>query len=591
LRKYITTNIKTICSLVLMSLPIASFNSVSAQAKTSSVPSEGGVTHVVSATSQRDVWQWSVEAPLDKHKREAKAFLWIPPGAERVRGIFFGQQVILEKAVFEDPHIRAACAREKLAIVFVVPGRIGYDDFDPKKAQEKGEGISKGEATYNKIIDDLADKSGYSELIHAPFITIGHSGGALWAWRMAYWQPDRCFGVIGLRAAPIGPPSHDSKAQLSGVPALVITGQFETWDTDQGNIEHHWRWCRADILAWRAKWKNFLGSVLVTPGAGHFNWGENTARYVSMFIEKAAQARIPEGNPPRDQPPVLKQLNEKCGWLTDNTLTTPSNFNSASFDHFKGDPTMAFWHLDEELARANEAFGQTHGKKLQLVTPIDKNGDPVKPGWISTAELKPEADGVTYKVKASFVKETPEVFTYPNPPHVIDHVDTNKSGSIKFRLIGGWAGGGEQVDATTFRVTYDRFTLAKKQPGLMIMAFHPGDDDYLYAEQPFTIKLPKFNKEGKDQGISFDAIPNQKVGSGPMTLSAKSNSGDKDLAVRFCAIEGPITIDGNKVSFTEIPPRTKFPIQVTIAAYQWGRAVEPKVKSAETVYQSFLIEK
>ena len=103
--------------------------------------------------------------------------------------------------------------------------------------------------------------------------------------------------------------------------------------------------------------------------------------------------------------------------------------------------------------------------------------------------------------------------------------------------------------------------------------------------------MPKFNKEGKDQSISFDAIRNQMVGAAPITLKAKSNAGDEDIVVRFCAIEGPITIDGNTVSFTEIPPRAKFPIQVTIAAYQWGRTVEPKVKSAETVYQTFFIEK
>ncbi|MCH2176955.1 MAG: hypothetical protein MK193_14625 [Lentisphaeria bacterium] len=178
---------------------------------------------------ETDVWQWAVDAPLDKHKRTSKAFMWIPPNTEYVRGIFFGQQVILEKAVFEDPQIRAVCAKENIAIVFVVPGRIGYDDFGPKKGQTKGEGISKGEETYSKIIGDLAKKSGYSELIHSPFITIGHSGGALWAWRMGYWQPDRCFGVIGLRAAPIRPPAHDPKAQLRGVPVLVMTGQFETW--------------------------------------------------------------------------------------------------------------------------------------------------------------------------------------------------------------------------------------------------------------------------------------------------------------------------------------------------------------------------
>ena len=533
-------------------------------------------------------WQWSINTPLDKHKREGKAFLWIPPEVHHVRGIFFGQQVILEKAVFEDPQIRAACAREKLAIVFVVPGRIGYDDFGPSKDTKNSSGISNGERMLNEILGQLAEKSGYSELLHAPFMAIGHSGGALAAWRMAYWKPDRCFGAIGLRAAPIGPPGHDSQAQLSGVPVLVMTGQFETWGMKQGDSEHHWRWCRADILANRAKWKNFLGSVLVSPGAGHFNWDERAAQYVSMFIEKAAQARIPKEKPNTGQSLILKSINERDGWLTDNTLTTPSNFNTSSYSDYQGDATMAFWHLDEELARANETFGQTHGKKLQLVTPIDQDGKAAEPAWMSTVEMAPEADGITYKVKATFVQETPEVFSYPDQPYRIGHVDTDRAGPIQFRLIGGWGGGGEQVDESTFRLKYDRFTLARKKTGLMVMAYHPGDSQYLYAEQPFTIKFPTFNKEGQEQKISFNEIDHQQTNAAPIRLRAQSDSG---LKVRFCVVDGPVSIDGDKLSFNALPRRAKFPIQVTIAAYQWGRAVEPKVKSAETVYRSFLIEK
>ncbi len=71
-----------------------------------------------------------------------------------------------------------------------------------------------GEETYTKIVTELADISGYAELATARFLGIGHSGGAIAVWRMGYWKPERCFGVIGLRAASIGPPKHDPKAEL-----------------------------------------------------------------------------------------------------------------------------------------------------------------------------------------------------------------------------------------------------------------------------------------------------------------------------------------------------------------------------------------
>ena len=553
----------------------------------------GTLILVVCATVHAAEWQWSMDT---EGKKPGKAFLWIPPECEYVRGIFFGQQVILEQTVFEDPQIRATCARENLAILFLVPGRIGYDDFGPD---------GKGAETYNKIVTELADISGYAELATAPFLGIGHSGGAIPVWRMGYWKPERCFGVIGLRAAPIGPPAHDPKAELNGVPVLVITGQYETWNEELG-CEHHWRWCRGDMLAWRAKWKNFLGSVLVQPGAGHFNWDEKVAAYVAMFVEKAARARLPgssyqlsvassqldedESGSPTDHRslntdnfPKLKSLQLQDGWLTDHTLTTPVNVPTAAYRDYAGDPAMAFWHMDEELARANEAFGQTHGRKLQLVTVL-RDGEPRPNAWMQSIDLDPMEDGITMKVAADFVKETPEVFSFPRKPCAIGHAE----GAIQYRLIGSWGGGGEQVGPDRFRVRFDRFSFANKRPGLMFMAYHPGDDDYAYTEQPCSISFPKENKEGKPQAITFAEIPDQTQGVQEVELRARSDAG---LPVRFAVIEGPVKLDGSKLIFTEIPPRAKFPVKVTVAAYQWGRSVEPKIRTAEEVERSFVIVK
>ena len=532
----------------------------------------GALILLVCATAHAAEWQWSIGT---EGKKPGKAFLWVPPECEYVRGILFGQQVILEQAVFEDPQIRAACARENLAILFVVPGCIAYDDFGPD---------GKGEQTYTDITAKLADISGYTEIATAPFLTIGHSGGAIPAWRMGYWKPERCFGVIGLRAAPIGPPAHDPKAELNGVPVLVITGQYETWNEELGS-EHHWRWCRGDMLAWRAKWKNFLGSVLVQPGATHFNWDEKVARYVAMFIAKAAAARLPTDNrtPNTEHFPKLKPLQLEDGWLTDHTLMTPSNFKTAAYKDYKGDPSMAFWHLDEELARANEAFGQTQGKKLQLVTVLDK-GKPLENAWMQSIDLDPMEDGITMKVAADFVKETPKVFAFPKEPYAIGHA----RGPIQYRLIGSWGGGGEQVGPDTFRIRFDRFSFANNRPGLMFMAYHPGNEEYAYTEQPCKINFPKENKQGKPQAITFAEIPDQTQGVKQVELRAGSDAG---LPVRFAVIEGPVKLDGSRLVFTKIPPRAKFPVKVTIAAYQWGRSIEPLVQTAETVARSFMIMK
>jgi hypothetical protein len=43
--------------------------------------------------------------------------------------------------------------------------------------------------------------------------------------------------------------------------------------------------------------------------------------------------------------------------------------------------------------------------------------------------------------------------------------------------------------------------------------------------------------------------------------------------------------------FTAIPPRSRFPVKVTVVAWQWGRSIEPKLKSADPVERTFWIDK
>jgi hypothetical protein len=41
------------------------------------------------------------------------------------------------------------------------------------------------------------------------------------------------------------------------------------------------------------------------------------------------------------------------------------------------------------------------------------------------------------------------------------------------------------------------------------------------------------------------------------------------------------------LKFTPVPPRSRLPIKVTVVAWQWGRSIEPKLKTAEPVQRSF----
>ena len=71
-----------------------------------------------------------------------------------------------------------------------------------------------------------------------------------------------------------------------------------------------------------------------------------------------------------------------------------------------------------------------------------------------------------------------------------------------------------------------------------------------------------------------------------VTLKGISDSG---LPVYYYIKEGPAEVKGDQLVFTQIPPRAKFPVKVTVVAWQYGRSMEPKVQTAEAVEQSFYI--
>jgi hypothetical protein len=520
--------------------------------------------------------EWQFSLPTSDGK--GRAFLWIPPDCDYVRGVVLTGQVILEKNLMEDPAIRTAAARAGLALVLDMKSTIGIGS----NLREGGEGRKRLQA----MLDGLADVSGHPEIAQAPLLTIGHSGGAIFAWHAGYAMPERVFGVIGLKAAPIGPPEGiipqmgDGGAILNNIPVLVVTGQYESMGNPVRTPEYHWRWVRGGLLDFRARGHNALMSALVEPGTGHFSWYPDLAEYVALFIEKAARYRIPTDRPPAGQAPVLRDIPQEEGWLTDVNFFGDPRHATAAFKEYAGDPAMAFWHLDEELARANDAYGAQHrDKAFQQLT--FRDGDrQLPPGWMMEVPFRPLDDGQSFRVKADFLAETSPDFAKPVARQL-----THGTGPVTYRLIGGWSGGGRQTGPDTFRPAMDRFSWVKPSNSVMVIASHPGDGTHALYEQPAEIKHGARQKVGAAQTITFDPIPDQKEGAS-VRLSAQSSAG---LPVDFFVIEGPAVLEGDTLRLTRVPPRTKRPVKVTVGAWNWGRASDPKVQSAEPVIQTFFV--
>jgi hypothetical protein len=252
-------------------------------------------------------------------------------------------------------------------------------------------------------------------------------------------------------------------------------------------------------------------------------------------------------------------------------------FEPAPYSQYKGDPNKAYWFFDEETARAAAAFQGDRKKRLRQMLTFVEDGRPLPVAKQGFAPLKfqPEQDGLTFDVEGGFLSEM--------PPELIgagEHLG-HAPGPIMFRVITGPA---IQIGPQTFRVQFDRGGMGD---AIWIQAEHPGDDQYRRAVQPGQMLIPQNLAKGKPQTITFPKIENQKAGVKTIKLKATSNSG---LPVDYYVVAGPAEVEGDTLKMTPIPVHSKYPVKVTVTAYQWGRTIEPLYQTAQPVEQSFSIE-
>lgn len=520
-----------------------------------------------------EVYQYAVPAKNGKGQ-DITAFLWIPPDAERIRGVLVGGLTLMEAAFAADPIIREACAAEKLAIVYFYPSLDALFDYKDKNAG----------GLLEKALTDLAETSGYREIAVAPLLSYGHSVSTIFARNVGFWKPSRCLGVFLFKGG-MGFPSNDPEATILGVPILLVKGQFEEFGPGPSGVlrdfedrETAWKGSRAGLLGLRWKDDRYLVSLLVEPGATHFAWSEPVARYVALFIRKAAKRRIPDRPAGAEGPVPLREIDPETGALTSGSMGKPGEEVAAPYHEFKGDPQAAFWHLDLELARAHDAFhAGMFTKKPQFVTFADpRNGKTILVGHDLRLRMGVYWVGPgTFRVAGTFLDRAPD--KYPRTDGPVGHAP----GPVQFRAFGGAI---EQVAPDTFRVRLD----GRQGIRAEVLAFHPGDATYRYAEQQGRISLPRRLDKGKPQDITFPEIGRMKPGSPPVKLRATSDAG---LPVRYYVESGPAVIEGDTLRLVEIPRRATLPLRVTVVAYQYGSAVEPRVQSAEPVKQVLVVEK
>lgn len=523
-------------------------------------------------------WQWSLAITNSRdNPGAARAWLWIPPHCERVRGVVVAQHNMEEISILENPKFRAALAGLNFAEIWVAP------PFDHLFRFNEGAG-----ETFDAMVNTLADESGYGELKFAPVAPMGHSAAASWPYYFAAWNPGRTLAALSVSGQwpyfrnPVFAPDIWGDRTIDFVPCLESMGEYESAND----------WSR-EGLAERQQHPKLPLSMLANPGQGHFASSDAKVEYLALYLKEAVQHRVPKDWDATSRPELIPIDPTKTGWLADKwRLNQKPAAPAAPVGEYQGDPKQAFWFFDEELAKATEQYEAAYrGLKPQLAGYVQDGKMVAQNDSHLQVDLKfePEADGVTFKLSGAFYDAVPS--GSPRLPQWTG-LPTNSplghapAGGVQ---IGRISGPVEQISADTFALRLQKENTARDtRYELVFAATHPGDREYRPAVQQAHMFVPARNTQGAEQHISFDPIPDQPAGTKNVMLHATS---DAQAPVYFYVREGPAEIDGQMLKFTQIPPRAKFPVQVTVVAWQYGRSLEPTLKSAEPAVQTFNLVK
>lgn len=522
-----------------------------------------GITGIQAQTdAYNHVYQYSVSV------EGRTAYLWIPPTCKYVRGIIFAAENALERNWMEAPEVREAATKENLAMLWLADGKPSSVTWEltPKAAD-----------VLDKMYKDLAEESGYKELEFAPLVVTGHSWNGRHAWNYTAQRPERVIAAVPIRTYPL-----PNSLPFSGIPMLYIVGQTtelpQYSDGRPGDRDFYWPVVRRTTAALRKQNpENLIGAVF-NPGGCHMDWTADQSKFLALFIRKACQYRLPKAKPVNGKI-TLKKIQPEAGWLTDTAGLDPDRFAPAPYLKYKGNPQAAYWFFDEEMARAAVAFDGDRVPRIKQMTTLVQNGDtlPVNKNGSVYLQWQPLADGVTFHLNGGFLQRVPVGLSYS------DSALSHSSGSVKLYHVMGPA---VQIDSCTFRLQLDR----QAPRNITIMADQSGNEQFRRATQPGVLSLSSFiHKEGIPQHITFPAIKNQKVATRVVQLKATSDAG---LPVYYYVKAGPAVVDGDKLFFTKIPPRSKFPVKVTIVAWQIGRMNQSSdIQTTEPVERSFFINK
>jgi hypothetical protein len=514
---------------------------------------------LVAAPTQAGAAAWQYYVPFETGKtakdgaaQPGKAFLWLPPEAKTIRGVLVGGQLGIELEIALAPEVRRACADSDLAIVYFVPHISGVFHYWAEGSTDRERWL--------KAFDDLARRSGHSELRRVPWITMGHSTAGIFCRNVAYAWPERVAGILHIKSGNFHQKDHLPPAgSLAGIPLVAMNGQFETFGPEGGlrpefGRQTQWVFVRKDIGLFKERDPNELMSLWLDLGGDHFHGSPELSEYAAAFIRKTARYRIPASPPPGDDPVRCLPLKVEDGWLTDADLYDPAH-PPAAYKDYTGDKQKAMWHYDREMAESVAQHHKNLGNHQCLSNPTLV--------WLD------DGDGWAFRAKAEFLDAMPQEYGGSVAGKKIGHA----AGPILYRA---------KISEPVEQIGPDTFRLMRPVKAVNVAAVHPGDEQYRATNRWASLTVPAVN--GQPQSIDFPAVPDLKADGSGCDLEGRATSG---LPVFYEVDYGPAAVKGARLIISDLPRGAVFPIECRVTAYQIGRRTGEAVAPAPPVARVF----
>ncbi len=518
-------------------------------------------------------YQFSVVVPVVQANGSIKSstnYLWIPEHCKQVKAVIISSQNVLEQWLNEHPLIRKVCRENDIAILWSCPGF--FVDIKDRQKQVNGKNIQ-------TILDSLAQASGYNEIATVPWISIGHSGTNNLVSELVYHFPNKILCAFKMKGGP-GFDTPTTSFQMQdhkglnanySIPVMCNAGEYFEWNQHKEDLIHPFDTIKnyQGILGERKQKQQPL-SYFFDPNTGHFDCSEALTSLVANYIGEAVKARLPKANG------ILVPIDLNKGWIAGLPLPGGKLVQPKMYKDAVGDEKNCPWYFTKQQAKDAIALASVNfNRQPQFAgfanidgTPAGFNRGIVWPIPFTTAD-----DGVTFTLNPVFLKAIPDTFKYAGTP--LSH-SNNQPNVILL------CGNAKHISRNTFQLMPER---SFKAGATYFVIRTEGDDTYRTNVEPGQLVLVP-NDKGLKQVINFEVADSVISKTRRLRLTATATSG---MPVSFFVKAGPARIQNNQLVITQIPPKIKFPIKITVVASQWGRSTEPQVQTATSVEKTFFM--